>query len=379
MGRRQERLLLTSLALVVVAALPAPPALAVNLQFERELAKAETGTSFVARATLDAISASDTCIALVSSNPALLAVPPSVVVPAGTIGAEFRVQLARTVLTAPTDVAIRGTVVPCVASSTVRALTVLPAPSVVSVQPAASAVQGGGNLTLQLGLSRPAAFPGVAVTFANNGNGLLSHAKSVTVPVDQQTALLTVGTQPVLVPMTVLLSASTAGTKASQATITLHGNPGAGEPAALAGITDEINRVRAAVGVAPLRWNASLAATAQNWASSCTDQAAPSGLIDYNGSRSSGYPYTIGETLFGQSGSSGTPVQIQAVNAWSSEAAAYDAATGSCSGNCLHYTQVVWRSTLEVGCGVAVCPQLAYRHTVVCNWAPAGNSGGKAY
>jgi hypothetical protein len=367
----------TILALVLGAALPA---LAIDLQFERDLTQAEIGASFIARVTLDSVSASDTCVALVSSHPALLSVPATVVIAAGSPGTEFRAQLARTAMTAATEVSIRGTVTPClVPSPTARALTVLPGASVVSVLPSASAVQGGGNLTLQLGLSRAAAFPGVAVTITNNGNGLLSHVKSVTVPAGQQTASFTVGTQPVIVPMTVLLSAATPGTTALQAAITLHGNPGSGEPAALAGITNELNEVRTSVGLTALRWNASLAATAQKWASSCTDQKAPTGMIDYNSTRSTGYPYAIGETVFGSASNAGTPVQIQAVNMWASEAANYDPASGACSGVCGNYTQVVWRSTLEVGCGIAVCPQLTYRHVVVCNYAPAGNTGPRAY
>jgi pathogenesis-related protein 1 len=61
------------------------------------------------------------------------------------------------------------------------------------------------------------------------------------------------------------------------------------------------------------------------------------------------------------------------VEAWAAESADYSPDTGTCAPTrqCLHYTQIVWPATEEVGCGMAVCPALG--QVWVCNYRPAGN------
>ena len=103
---------------------------------------------------------------------------------------------------------------------------------------------------------------------------------------------------------------------------------------------------------------------------------APIGLIDHNDNRSQGYPEYVGENVYGAGGqASGTA----AVQLWAAEEADYDYANNSCSGVCGHYTQIVWRTTTKVGCALHDCPGLQYGSTVVCNYAPGGNSGGRPY
>jgi hypothetical protein len=75
-----------------------------------------------------------------------------------------------------------------------------------------------------------------------------------------------------------------------------------------------------------------------------------------------------------------------AVFLWAEERKGYDHASGACvSQPCGHYTQIVWRDTLGVGCGQALCAPLrrpsgaplaveAVFH--VCRYAPAGNVEG---
>ena len=41
---------------------------------------------------------------------------------------------------------------------------------------------------------------------------------------------------------------------------------------------------------------------------------------------------------------------------------------------CGHYTQVVWRKSLRVGCGMATC---GATEVWVCNYDPAGNWDGE--
>ena len=160
------------------------------------------------------------------------------------------------------------------------------------------------------------------------------------------------------------------------------GFEGSGEPAELAGITDAHNAVRAGVAtsppLAPLAWSASLADTARSWAAQCRDTQAPIGMIDHNPGRSTGHPWYVGENIYAAS----WPAPPQsAVTSWASEVAFYDYARNSCAAGqvCGHYTQLVWRTTAFVGCARSYCPGLAYAHSVVCNYGPGGNTGGRPY
>ena len=48
------------------------------------------------------------------------------------------------------------------------------------------------------------------------------------------------------------------------------------------------------------------------------------------------------------------------------------------SDGCGHYTQVVWRNTTEIGCGVATCKEGALTWDIwICNYAPPGNIAGQ--
>lgn len=148
------------------------------------------------------------------------------------------------------------------------------------------------------------------------------------------------------------------------------------EPAGLEGITAAHNEVRAGVGVGPMTWSPSLAATAQSWAEACVDVDAPAGLIDHNDGRSDGHPYYVGENIYG---SGGGATGIAAVQAWAAEVSSYDYDTNACTGVCGHYTQIVWATSVDLGCGIATCPGLTYGNGIVCDYGPGGNSGGKPY
>ncbi len=150
--------------------------------------------------------------------------------------------------------------------------------------------------------------------------------------------------------------------------------PGVGEPPELMGITLYHNQIRQQVQTTPplpaLEWDPQLAATAAAWVAQCQDTMAPTGLVDHNPNRSNGHPYYVGENIYA---SSGTATAQGAVNSWASEAANYNYANNTCSGVCGHYTQIVWRTTLKVGCARGNCPGLAYPSTIVCDYGPGGN------
>jgi hypothetical protein len=154
---------------------------------------------------------------------------------------------------------------------------------------------------------------------------------------------------------------------------------GGNEPAALAGVTAAHNAVRASASptpnppLAPYCWNATVAATAQAWADGCQFKHNPDlGSLGY------------GENIYA-AGSGGSKPGLAAVALWASEAANYNYANNSCSGSgtCLHYTQIVWRTTQAIGCGVQNCATnspfggSAPNWTlVVCDYDPPGNYRG---
>lgn len=147
-----------------------------------------------------------------------------------------------------------------------------------------------------------------------------------------------------------------------------------GEPARLQGILAEHNAVRATVKVGAMTWNDELAATAQAWADTCT--------MNHNDGRSKGHPYYVGENIFFNTSRSGN-VAKDVVGAWVAEKANYDYASNTCAAGkvCGHYTQVVWKKSVELGCGIASnCTNLKFPTVVVCNYGPGGNiTGEKPY
>lgn len=122
------------------------------------------------------------------------------------------------------------------------------------------------------------------------------------------------------------------------------------------------NTPRNQVGVGNIVWNNTVATYALNYANS---RKGDCNLVHSNG------PY--GENLAKGSGSfSGTA----AVNLWVAEKSHYDYNTNCCvGGECLHYTQVVWRDSVQVGCARVQCTNGWWY--VVCNYYPPGNYDGE--
>lgn len=146
------------------------------------------------------------------------------------------------------------------------------------------------------------------------------------------------------------------------------GHMGEAEPAELAGATAAHNAARCAVQtdtpLPPLHWNATVAATAQAYAEVLASQG-----CDLNHSTTS-----YGENLFWGTGDY-TPQDV--VDAWMSEDVCYPGGPfpDACTCTCGHYTQIVWRDTTQVGCGIAYCGQSV---VWVCNYDPPGNWVGES-
>jgi pathogenesis-related protein 1 len=143
---------------------------------------------------------------------------------------------------------------------------------------------------------------------------------------------------------------------------------GAGEPAALSGITAAHNAVRADVGVAGMTWNADLATLATGFIADC--QFAHSSGNER--SNVAGFEY-VGENLYA-SGGGGSPTGQEITDAWASEISDYDYASNSCSGTCGHYTQIVWADSTDLGCAVKDCGGM---FIVSCEYGPGGNFVGQ--
>ncbi|KAL0365267.1 UNVERIFIED_CONTAM: Basic form of pathogenesis-related protein 1 [Sesamum angustifolium] len=76
-------------------------------------------------------------------------------------------------------------------------------------------------------------------------------------------------------------------------------------------------------------------------------------------------------------GSSSSFSGVSAVNMWVAEKQCYDYNTNSCIGGkqCLHYTQVVWHDSTQLGCARVQCSNGWYY--VVCNYDAPGNWEGE--
>ncbi|OVA05751.1 Allergen V5/Tpx-1-related [Macleaya cordata] len=124
------------------------------------------------------------------------------------------------------------------------------------------------------------------------------------------------------------------------------------------------NAARANVSVGPMTWDTTLAAYALNYAN---QRAKDCKLIHSDG------PY--GENIAW--GSSATFSAGQAVNLWVAEKHCYNYATNLCQGGeCLHYTQVVWRDSVRLGCARVTCSG-AGGTFVICSYDYPGNWEGE--
>nr|WAU86940.1 birch protein [Betula platyphylla] len=122
------------------------------------------------------------------------------------------------------------------------------------------------------------------------------------------------------------------------------------------------NDARAAVGVAPLTWDNKVAAYAKDYANK---RIGDCNLVH------SGGPY--GENLTSSADLSGTAT----VKMWVDEKADYNYNSNSCAAGkvCGHYTQVVWRNSVRLGCAKVRCNSGGT--FIGCNYDPPGNYNGQ--
>ncbi|XP_057824766.2 pathogenesis-related protein 1C-like [Cryptomeria japonica] len=124
------------------------------------------------------------------------------------------------------------------------------------------------------------------------------------------------------------------------------------------------NDARSQVGIAPLVWDDTVAAYAQNYGKQCKADCA---LQHSSGS--------YGENIFWGKGKELSPVD--AVNAWVEEKQYYSYNSNSCAQGqqCGHYTQVMWKNSQKVGCARVKCNDGAI--FITCDYDPPGNYVGE--
>lgn len=176
-------------------------------------------------------------------------------------------------------------------------------------------------------------------------------------------------------------------------------NPESGR---LAGMTAAHNAVRAMVQtsppLAPLAWSETLAAYAQEWADSLAMEGCRTARHRSQAElQAKGYGENLAVMGGVSFGGSFMSTAEQAVKGWADEVMCWTYGTisgfgfggtekceQSCyqamnSDGCGHYTQIVWRKTTQVGCGVATCTSGRSSTDVwICNYSPPGNYAGQA-
>ncbi|PON55149.1 Cysteine-rich secretory protein, allergen V5/Tpx-1-related [Parasponia andersonii] len=124
------------------------------------------------------------------------------------------------------------------------------------------------------------------------------------------------------------------------------------------------NSARAQVGVGPLRWDNTVASYARQYANKRIGDCR---LVHSGGS--------YGENI---AWGSGDLSGVNAVRLWVAEKKDYDYNSNSCAAGkvCGHYTQVVWRNSVRLGCAKVRCNNNKGTF-IVCNYDPPGNFNGQ--
>ncbi|XP_048203597.1 cysteine-rich secretory protein 2-like [Perognathus longimembris pacificus] len=114
-----------------------------------------------------------------------------------------------------------------------------------------------------------------------------------------------------------------------------------------------------------MQWSLEATRNAQKWANIC--------IFKHSNAEDRKTRTTCGENLFW---SSGLRPWSYVMQNWFNESKHFIYGLGPKTPSAVvgHYTQFVWYSTYQVGCGVAYCPsQKTMKYYYVCQYCPAGN------
>uniref|UniRef100_A0A0A0LDA7 SCP domain-containing protein n=1 Tax=Cucumis sativus TaxID=3659 RepID=A0A0A0LDA7_CUCSA len=120
------------------------------------------------------------------------------------------------------------------------------------------------------------------------------------------------------------------------------------------------NKFRSAFHIQPLTWDRNLTRFARRWGE---QRAADCRMIHSYG------PY--GENMFWGKLEHWTPTEV--VNSWAGEDKHYNLDTNECADGqtCGHYTQIIWKESLRLGCVRVNCDNGGL--LVICEYDPPGN------
>ncbi|KAK1217744.1 hypothetical protein PQX77_019586 [Marasmius sp. AFHP31] len=132
-------------------------------------------------------------------------------------------------------------------------------------------------------------------------------------------------------------------------------------PPVLDDVLEAHNSFRAQHGADPLTWNDSLASAAETWAKGCVFEHSNGKVGKYGENLAAGYGNGYNA--------------VRGVKDWTDESSQYDPKNPQYS----HFTQVVWKSTKQLGCATANCGNKIFgagssdNLYLVCEYDPPGN------
>ncbi len=136
---------------------------------------------------------------------------------------------------------------------------------------------------------------------------------------------------------------------------------------------DAHNHWRSQVGVPALTWSEHLAHVSKKWA----DQLKSYGCAAFHSTNGLGENIFQSTARIWQDGRREFVPRTtkEVAEKWGGEIIYYNYDENSCSGDCTHYTQIVWKDTRELGCAVSVCDDQG--QIWVCSYYPSGNIYGQ--
>ncbi|XP_020026253.1 cysteine-rich secretory protein 2-like [Castor canadensis] len=118
-----------------------------------------------------------------------------------------------------------------------------------------------------------------------------------------------------------------------------------------------------------MEWNREATGNAQKWANKC--------ILSHSSSEDRKTRTRCGENLY--MSSDPTPWST-AIQSWFNEREGFTYGVGPKGPDVVvgHYTQLVWYSSYQIGCGIAFCPnQENLKYFYVCQYCPVGNNVSK--
>jgi pathogenesis-related protein 1 len=133
------------------------------------------------------------------------------------------------------------------------------------------------------------------------------------------------------------------------------------------------NQIRTTFGLTQLVWDSTLESSSKTYCAQCVWAHSVTSTSTY------------GENLAMNAKSPVTVFPMSSwkdqINGWYTEWQSWDCPTNACSGVCGHLTQIVWKDTTAVGCGVARCDpgtvSSMESQYLVCQYTKRGNFVGK--